>query len=424
MVRSSKVFPIPQSTGIGSLNSTLRSPARLLPVTARFLARAPKSQRSRPEVSVLVIQHLLADTAHFVTLLRAAGFEVYRVIGVEYSSKPTVLQRLVKGGFDAVVPRFPDLPATIRKALREFRGSSSGVARQLVIHEVGGYCADIVRLAPGLIPETCVGVVEETKQGLWRYHKVRALGYPVLHIADSRLKNVEASYIGQAVARSLLEDIESVRVRREGCTVGVLGSGVIGRSIHMSLSRLGLSVASWDKSPTARMAMTERGFAVVKRAPLLKSSDAVIGATGARSISWPDLRDMKDGVILASASSRTIELPVGDIRKYGARGVRQGYVEAYSMPWGKTVNLVHGGFPVNFRRRSLPFPVADLMFAQIAVCIGKLVKSEYAPSVHGLSKKDEVMIARAWVEQYGHQKHLARTTAEVRKVAANGGGWT
>jgi adenosylhomocysteinase len=359
--------------------------ARLLPVTQKILAA------SKRRASVVIVQHLLEDTAEFVMLLRDRGFDVPAVVGIPYSVSAAAQQSLAAEGVDVVVPPLTQIGAMIRRILSELGDEP------VIVHEVGGYCADILRSERAEMPKQCVGFVEETKQGLWRYQRLDTLSYPVVHIAESRLKDMEAPFVGRAVTESILEDLTSEGIRPQECLIGVIGIGIIGGSVAASLARRFQSVRCWDSEPIARLHALSRGLRLASRAELLATSNVIIGATGSLSVHPRDLEKVRDGVMLTSASSRRIELPVAYIRRHGTLVDRRGFVQTFQMPSGKSIRVVNDGYPVNFRRRSLPPFIADLMFAQIAAGIDRLLTTKLRPGLHVLPKEDESRIAHAWL---------------------------
>src|SRR4051794_12628860 len=219
--------------------------ARLLPATEAVLER----MRRKPAASIFMIQHLLDDTAEFVSLLRAYGYRTPSVIGIPYSASPAAQKKLSDAGVDVAVPTLRHMGKVVRGELAKLRAENQPV----IVHEVGGYCADVLRSRDDVIPERCLGFVEETKQGLWRYRKLDVIPYPVMHIAESRLKDVEGPYVGRAAAESLIEDLANEKIDSAACAVGILGIGVIGGSVANALTATVRDLLCWDESPIARL---------------------------------------------------------------------------------------------------------------------------------------------------------------------------
>jgi adenosylhomocysteinase len=374
--------------------------SRLLPATEAVLARS----RRKHCPSVFIIQHLLDDTAEFVSLLRQYGYRVACVIGIPYSASSAAQKSVADAGVDVTVPAFSQMSAFVRRKLLEVRAE-----KRLIIHEVGGYCADLLRGDSNVIPAQCLGFVEETKQGLWRYRKAGVPRYPVMHIAESRLKDIEGPYVGRAVAESLSEDLAKEKMKSKSCAIAILGTGIIGSSVGSALTPAFPELRCWDENPIARLQAVSKGLPLAtSRAALLADASVIVGATGTHSLSPADLANLRNDVILASASSRRIELPVNYVRSHGKLVATRGYVKTFVMPWGKSIRIVNDGYPINFRRRSLPIAIADLMFAQIATCIQYLSAAKVPPGIHPLPAREESRIAEIWLGAHQAETAAAR----------------
>jgi adenosylhomocysteinase len=374
----------------------------MLPVTKRLLRRALARGLDPAGVGLFVIQHLLDDTECFIRAASAHGFKIIKVLGIEYSSKAHVVEHLRRQGFDVTVPALSQLADTARDSLGATlrRAARHGAAR-ILVQEVGGYCSAFLAGNPELTAKRCTGVVEETKQGLWEYEKVCRLPIPVVQIADSHLKRVEATYVGDAVARAVEQDLLQLGMTLRGQMAGVLGFGDIGAAVAGSLRARGACVLAYDPDPLRMVQAIAEGFSCPDRVSVLRRCALIIGASGTASVTYRDLRMLADNAILISASSKCLELPV-ERAKSSARRIRQltDAVDELTMPWGARVMIVGRGFPVNFRGSSLPASVSDLLFAQIVACIEKLLTQSLSPGIHSLSKEEQTLLGKSWLEHY------------------------
>jgi adenosylhomocysteinase len=375
----------------------------MLPVTENYIKSFVNDDPDVEAVKLFFIQHLLDDTAHYLRLLTKYGIPVIKVVGIKYSSREDVVDDIKGNEIDATLPDFGSLEAVVDENLdsviHEIREEGTG---SFIIQEVGGYCARLIKERPGIFSRECKGIVEDTKQGLWRYSSVLDyLTVPVLQIADSELKDVEAAFVGEAVARVLEDDLLNSGIALTGRRVGILGFGKIGSSVSASLYRRGGIVSVYDKNPTKVINALTRGYAVPRKETLLSKSEIIIGTTGSTSISSAELERLKDNVLLGSASSRDIEFPVGDIASLAERIIAPSpHITEFEMPWNKKIRIVDSGFPLNFRRQSLPAYISDLMFSQLTMCIFKLIRNDIKPGIHRLSALDEELIAKSWLDQY------------------------
>lgn len=121
----------------------------------------------------------MRDTEEFVRLI-SSKWKILGIVGIPYSAKPDVVQRLKRRFVVRVPQTLQEMEETILRLLN--------TVSSCFVLDTGGYLADLA-ITPTF---PIVGVVEDTKQGHWRYEKVReALHYPVLSIAESTVKQIE-----------------------------------------------------------------------------------------------------------------------------------------------------------------------------------------------------------------------------------------
>lgn len=370
-----------------------------LPVTRRILDELQAAAKGGGRPGLLIIQHILLDTETFLRLLLERGWRVRALIGIPYSCDAAVAERLASL-IDVRVPAFDDFQRVVDLTLAgELRRAP---AEPFILQEVGGYCAALLGGGSPLDTTLCAGAIEETRRGLWRYQAQDGLKVPVLEIAGSRLKEIEAIHVGEAVARAIATDLTELGRALPGLAAGVIGFGSIGSAVARSLQARGASVACFDTSPIRRIEAAARGFRVIGRGRLLAESDLVVGATGTGAFDAGEIPLLKEGAVLASASSGRGELPVGALVGSARSCDRVGSsVTRLELSGGGTVHLIQEGFPANFRLSSLPPAIADLLFAELALCLRRLVVSPPPPGLHSLSLTEEEKVAGLWCEIYG-----------------------
>lgn len=375
----------------------------VLPITERYIQEALNRGLKATGIKLFIIQHLLDDTEYFIRTLLKYGFQVGKVVGIEYSSEPKVTERLQEEGIDVIVPQFSEIEIAVKHALdSEFMERSEESVNRFLIHEVGGYCAPYLKDRADILTKRCIGIVEETKQGLWHYLDIGFFPIPVMEIADSKLKIVEARHVGEAVSRAVEFDLLELGVSLCGYYVGVLGFGDIGASVAASLRGRGAIVSCYDPNPLKAIDAKMQGFGWPGREHVIKDSELIIGATGTNSIAYDEIPILKDGAVLSSASSRNLEFPVEQITMTSHRSIPlTEFITEFTMPWEKRIRIANRGFPVNFRGRSLPLFVSDLLFCQIAACMTKLMTQNLPPAIHSLSADEENLIANLWLQHYG-----------------------
>lgn len=363
-----------------------------LPVLEHHVRRYPCAP-----VSVVLVAHLLPPLTPF---LRALGpsLDVRCVLGIPYSNLPSVRAE-VEPLARLELPQTLELLAT--EATHEVERSLQESALPTVLVEVGGYCAPAVgRLAQsGLL-----GAVEHTMQGHWRYAEQEPLPCPVMSIAASRLKALENDQVGRSLAYTLERAVRRYFHRKlSDMRVGVLGYGGIGRPTARHLHSLQADVSVFDVSAIRRAEAHLDGYAVPRRARLLAGCDAVLGVSGHRSLTLADLRLLKDGAIVASGSSKQIEIDVEALQGAAVKTFEQGELQTFELD-GRSLRLLNGGMPLNFHAENVLGPVVDLVYTELYMCLEQIAGGACAPGLGELDDERQEGIAERWCMTYASRR--------------------
>ena len=362
-----------------------------LPVLNQALERWPM-----PPARIVLIAHLLDTAVPYIRALDRCT-DLAEVIPVPYSVQPAALKLL------SDIPI--NLPASIEevgdRAVTALKRCAKPGDLPAILQEVGGYCAEAVTelsQTPGIR-----GVVEDTKQGQWRYERNMPLPLPVFTIADSPLKALEDVQVGRSVAYSV-ERLLRQRFYRllSEHRVLVLGYGGIGTALAEHLRRTGAHVAVYDPSEVRMSAAVVHGFKVGAREDLLPWADVIVGVSGHRALSADDLPLLRDGVVLASGSSKQVEFDVPGLRRTAVSLTETDEVLEIQTG-GRTVFLLNEGKPVNFLEQSILGSVLDLVYTELYLCTRELARHPWDPGLHRLDPTMQQQLARTWREEYGQK---------------------
>jgi adenosylhomocysteinase len=242
--------------------------------------------------------------------------------------------------------------------------------------------------------------VEDTKQGLWRYEQAHPLPLPVFTIADSPLKALEDFQVGRSVAYSV-ERLLRLRFYRllSECRILVLGYGGIGTALAEHLRRVGADVAVYDPDNVRMSAAVVHGFRVGEREDLLSWAGVIVGVSGQCALDAKDLPHLRDGVVLASGSSKQVEFDGDGLRREASAIVEVDEVLEIEAG-GRTVYLLNDGKPVNFMEQSILGSVLDLVYTELYLCTRELARVAWDPGLHRLDPGMQQETARRWHEQY------------------------
>jgi len=354
----------------------------------------------------IIVSHLFDDTLRMLAAMEPVC-EFDAIFGIPYSSnRPGVAQRWA-ARFGDKIHIAPDL-ARMEAALVAELGRSLALCQRrnqkLIVQDVGGfvvpllhtYFADRLRLVKG--------VVEITKQGVWRSEEVD-LKIPVLHCADSELKRLEARRCGETVARCLDGVVRSFGLSLAGRPVTVMGAGWIGMATAHGLRRLDAVVEVVDRDPLRVTEARLEGFAASITPRRLEATQLIVGATGRTSITAEMLDRLPNNAFVASASSRRIEIETDHLDAQAKMHVSDA-VDAVYLPdqrkpgAAKTVLLVNDGYPANFipGSGSVPDEIVETILGELIVLMRNLSVDDFEPGIHRIGRDQEAVCAELWLE--------------------------
>lgn len=356
-------------------------------------------------VHSIILQHVLPTTIEYIEIVNKV-YPVELIISIVYSNNDDTVKILQKKGYNVIVPSSIDymkneLWKDVVKVIEKCKNP-------IVFQEVGGYMSEWTKELAQF--GNLRGCVEDTKNGLWRYQQAEKEGKlhaPVLSMADTALKRVEDSLIGDACVYSL-EKVMRTQLSSilDGIRCGVIGWGNIGKSCASAFEGRNAVVSIYDINPVVNMLGFGRGFYPMPLAQLLQESDIVMGCSGRRSVRVADLHDIKNGAILCSASSKDIEFDlvgfskfckVEDITPQGDVCPIQKYTIQET---GKFFYVLKYGTPIDFLDNPLQGSVLDCTFSELFVCMRELASKKYPSEVVELADELQLPVAKQWLKTY------------------------
>ena len=352
----------------------------------------------------IMLQHILPTTVEFIERVNSV-YPVDLVISITYSTDAATVKLLRSKGYNILVP--PDIDYMLNSLWKDVVALLSKSSHPTVLQEVGGYFADwTAELAKA---PNFRGCVEDTKNGLWRYQvadKKAPLAVPVLSMADTALKRVEDSLIGDACVYSLEKVMRSqLACIIDGVRCGIVGWGNIGKSAAAAFKGRNAIVAVYDINPIVNMLAFGRGYYPLPLAQLLSESDIIIGCSGRRSIRVADLDDIKEGALLCSASSKDIEFDlIGfknlcDVQDVTPSGPQACSTEKYTVKAsGKSFYILDHGTPIDFLDMPLQGSILDCTCSELFVCMRELAGGQRKPGIIELTDNLQIVVAKKWLQ--------------------------
>lgn len=313
-------------------------------------------------------QHLLPSTLLMLRSCFDKGLlpERTALIGKCYSNSPTAQSLMVEEGI-YICPSSSQFDShqsyddQFRKNMSEFFLNVLTKLKiphhaKIIILDDGGELISIVNNCASMFKQ--VIAVEQTSAG---YHKLAKLklNIPVINVARSSLKLLgETPAVSQSQIHHITKAIDNLGIIPK--RILVAGNGALGKFLTHTL-RDHYDVVCYDKIPHLSEIDTDDLD--------VSTFDLIIGATGNSILSHEHISNLKDGVILASASSSDREFDAFQFRKK----IKQTH-NCHKDLYVDGIHILNSGFPVNFQgadEDSIPLERIQLTIALMFCSIFK-----------------------------------------------------
>jgi adenosylhomocysteinase len=333
--------------------------------------------------NVLMVSHLLGSTYPLVHALRKAGAQTGRftIVGTPYGTNRAVHSALLDDGFDVRVPALSTKAYRdeVRKALDDVVARHRQNGQPVIVLDDGGLVTELLHADLRYADvRGAFKIVEQTTRGI-EVAEQSQLEVAIINVARSRAKRAEGRYIGRAVAAKVSQALARVDRSPEDADAVVFGFGVVGSAVARELKGHKARVTVVETNPVRAARAAKLGYRVVSEADALRTADIVIGATGKQSLSLELLRLLKDGAVIASASSKQVEF---DMEGLGAAASRRTLIAAHSplvkLPTaryrlgGAEITVLGDGWPINFDGDVEDIPAEDIQLTRAAMFLGAM----------------------------------------------------
>jgi adenosylhomocysteinase len=250
----------------------------------------------------------------------------------------------------------------------------------------------------GLMPKI-KGGTEETTTGVLRLRameKTGALKYPIIAVNDAYTKYLFDNRYG--TGQSTVDGIlRATNILVAGKNVVVCGYGWCGKGIAMRMQGMGANVIVTEVNPVKALEAAMNGFRVMPTTEAAALGDMFVTATGDISVIRKEhMQRMKDGAVLANSGHFNVEINLKDLDELAVskRNVRLN-LDEYTLKDGRKLYLLAEGRLVNLAAaEGHPAEVMDMSFANQALCVEYLVKTErLSPKVYTVPREIDENIA-------------------------------
>lgn len=354
------------------------------------------ASKGAEKLSVIAVAHIIPSSEPYIVSLQK-NFNLVGIIPKPKSINPASLKRLEAANVPILKQFTRETIINDPKPLITLlRGNKS-----ICLIDIGGYfCAAAPSLKASL-GDDILGIIEDTENGHQRYAKHVTGTMPIMSVARSELKRFEDQLVGHGIAHAtetVLRDTNQL-ITYKRC--GIIGYGKIGRGIAEYLQQRNIRPIVCEINPIQSVQAACDGARVVSMEELIRESDVLFCATGARALDIVKMRDLKKGAFLASATSSDDEFNMQFVDDEYEKESVAPHITRYKKR-GHEFYLINDGNAVNFLYAGAVDTYISLVQGEIIYGLGKLVqysKTQSWPSgIIENTSLDHKTIAQAWLD--------------------------
>jgi adenosylhomocysteinase len=355
---------------------------RDMPVLAEIRARFAK-EKPLKGYRMSACLHVTAETANLMTTLKAGGAELVLVASNPLSTQDDVAAALVK--FYGM--RVYAIKGEDNKTY--YQHLDAGMRFKPAITMDDG--ADLVHglhTTHTAYSDQIIASLEETTTGVIRLRALEKEGnlrFPVFAVNDAQTKHLFDNRYG--TGQSTLDGI--IRATDKliaGSTIVVAGYGWCGKGFSMRAAGHGANIIITEVDPIKALEAKMDGFRVMPMAQAAPLGDIFCTVTGCMHVIRPEhFLKMKHGAFVCNSGHFDIELDLKGLAKIAKRVDKNvvAFVDRYTMPSGKQINLIAEGRLVNLgAAHGHPASVMDMSFATQALTTEHAIKNQKKLGVH------------------------------------------
>ena len=342
---------------------------------------------------LILLTHILPDRPELIEAIERIA-PIARIIAIPYSRESETYQ-VLSTRYEILTPTLAELRDA--KYLTRLALEAAG-SKEIIIVEIGGYFAPIIRHLRAKLGRRLRGVVEDTEAGHRAYATLGNLPCPVVSVARSALKEAEDVLIGISCLFSVERLLRGVGFLLESRRSLVLGYGRIGRGVARALHARLCPVMVYDLDPIRRVLALAEGYLIPERSSALSSADVIFGATGSNSVGRQDFEALRSGTVLVSCSSKDLEFDLSGLANYARTEVTPAF-DRYAKDQ-HVLYVLANGRPVNFLDGAVVGPILTLVQAEILLGIKMVLDLPKAREILNVTTEARRELAQLWIKTF------------------------
>ncbi len=346
-----------------------------MPVLATIRERF-KNHTPLRGLTIACCLHITSETANLLITIKAAGARVVACASNPLSTQDSVAASLVKDfDIDTYAIKGED-----NKTYYSHLNTVLDYHPEITMDD-GADLVSLLHTKRKNQLKEIIGSSEETTTGVVRLkamEKDTVLKLPVVAVNDSDTKHMFDNRYG--TGQSTIDGIiRATNVLLAGKTVVVAGYGWCSRGIASRAHGMGAHVIVTEVNPIKALEAVMDGFRVMQMKQAVKSGDIFVSATGDKHvISLDNMKNMKDGAIVANSGHFDVEIDMARLEKYKKSKKRiRHQLDEYVLPGNKKLYILGEGRLVNLAAaEGHPAEVMDMSFANQALAAEWLVQNK------------------------------------------------
>lgn len=348
-----------------------------LPVITTMTQKAKKMPFTNlDKTAVFGVQHMLTTTPNWLKAIVDLGIQPHNMYftGKAYSSDPTVERKVQDLGINLFqFPPHKRIGAYQQHARRNMRfmweQALDDIAKKnietIIIIDEGARAIENMPAFSRL--EYKVAGIEQTRGGLYNGN-LHTTVCPIISVASAAAKmQLESILIGINILHHVKTFIKHKLKPKTKYVFGIIGNGNIGSALIKFLLSEGHHVCVYDENATTFQKSANRLYRMSSVKTVFAQSDVIIGCTGKDcSRDQNFLEDMTGHKIILSASSEDKEFLslLNEINKTSSDDYDVLSDITYSPHENAALNIVNGGFPINFNRKKETIAAKDIQLTR------------------------------------------------------------
>lgn len=351
---------------------------------------------------IVVVTHLLNDREEMLDAISSIG-EIALVIAIPYSIHQPSLKRLKNLGYTIQAPSLSEMtdPAFLQNLIRQY------ISKHYIIHEIGGYFAEVAANKAIRKDKKLIGIVESTEAGHRRYlHLKKQLNCPVMSVARGSLKWTEYSQVGNSSFFSTEKLLREHGYILTGHKTLVIGYGRVGQGLANRLTSHNCTVSIYDINPIMRVRAFGEGYGVPDKKEALSEAEVIFGTAGGEAICGDEFKWVRNGAILVSCSSKNNEFDIKYLSENYKSELVGDNLTKYTDPIsGKKLYMLRHGYPINFIDGAVMGPVLAIVQAEIIYSFKYIIEkaAKKHSGLYEVHEQDREFLASKWLNYFNNR---------------------